>query len=127
MPTTDARRWCQFTMRDLLITICLAAITLVVVPRAPCFGVTAAGSSLFAAFALPRVKHGRRSLILMRVPLAVLVPVEFGCGLLCCHLLAIPGLRVGDSDSTRTHRVSHKKAKLMGYWGRKCGVAPEMC
>ncbi len=46
MASTDARHWRQFTMRDLLITISIVAFTLVVVPLAPFFGVTAAGVSL---------------------------------------------------------------------------------
>jgi len=87
MASTDARHWRQFTMRDLLITISIVAFTLVVVPLAPLFGVTAAGISLFAAFALPRAGHGRRGLILTLMLLAVLVPIEFGCGLLAYHTI----------------------------------------
>ena len=74
-------------MRDLLITTCIAAIALVAIPLAPFFGVTAAGISLFGVFALPRTKNGRHSLILMLVLFAVLVPAEFGCGLLAYHTL----------------------------------------
>ena len=87
MPSNKARHWYQFTMQDLLISLCIVSVALVVVPLAPFFGVTAAGISLFGAFALPRIKHGRHSLTLMLVLLAVLVPVEFGCGLMAYHTL----------------------------------------
>ena len=87
MTSTYTRHWRQFTTRDFLITISILAFTLVVVPLAPFFGVTAAGVSLFAAFALPRARHGRRGLIITLVLLAVLVPIEFGCGLLAYHTI----------------------------------------
>ena len=87
LPSKDARPWYQFAIHDLLISICIVAITLVVVPLAPCFGVTVAGISLFGVYAVPRLTHVRHSLTLMLALLAVLVPVEFGCGLLAYHTL----------------------------------------
>jgi hypothetical protein len=87
MSSTPTHIGRQFSIRDLMITMSIVAISLVVIPLAPFFGVTAAGISLFSVFAIPRIKAARPSPTFLLVLCSLLVPVEFACGLLAYHTL----------------------------------------
>ena len=73
----------RFTISQLLLVMTILAIALAIIPKAPFFVVTSSVISLFWVFGLARMTQGRTLLVLF----AVVLPIEFGCGLLAFHTI----------------------------------------